>query len=171
MWLYFMAEKHKLPFWTFGTQFSLSFATWTKMQRRFLALIWQKECRLPVDSNWRKKCRRLWLTISEVRVIEKRRMRSCFRIIQQSIFLSAIFLSTGIKMLALIQRHLISLLHYRSGPAVAASVEMRAGLIANLQSVLHQVCKRWTPPSKCIFLCFNLCLVYTWNFVLLCSCL
>ena len=35
-------------------------------------------------------------------------------------------------MLALIQRHLIPLLHYRSGPAVAASVEMRAGLIANL---------------------------------------
>ena len=77
----------------------------------------------PCRQQLEKKCRRLWLTISEIRVTEKRRIHSCFRIIWQSIFLSAIFLSTGIKMLALIQRHLIPLLHYRSCPAVAASVE------------------------------------------------
>lgn len=37
--LYFMAEKHMLPFGTFGTSSSLSVALQTKMQIRFLLVI------------------------------------------------------------------------------------------------------------------------------------
>lgn len=55
-------------------------------------------------------------------------------------FLSAAFLSSGINMLALIQRHLIPLLHSRSGPDCGCFVEPDEGGSGQFVGAVHRAC-------------------------------
>lgn len=144
-------------------QFIPSFVMQTKMQTRMLVVIGQKGCHLPIkDSNLRKTQETMAYCIRGQS--DRKRTCSCFRIIQQSIFLSAIFLSTGIKMLALIQRHLIP--YYIIDLIQLCLPLQRDEGRSNSQFVGSTAPSRQMMfPSECIFILFNLCLEYTQNFV------